>query len=177
MNVSQAVSLGIWPALPLTGYWAFYRFWRTTETKPCPAIASAALTATAGIAIWSFPLLAAAIVGIYSSEYFGGIGWFVTLVSMLVLLKRHGPMNRRRTKLDAWDGILGFGLLTAASLYFAFPTEILSADHDEGIYVNHAIYIARHGQLDIPYTWSQGFESDFRNALGRFKAHGPPVTV
>ncbi len=173
MNVSQVLSLGLWPALPLTGYWAFLRPWRAASRPPCPAISLAALAATAGLAIWSFPLLIAAIMGVYSAEHFGGIGWIVTLVSLVVLFSRQGWVKPHNFSLSVWDCLLGCGLLAAAALYVALPTEILSADHDEGIYVNHAVYIARHGQLDIPFPWPEWLDTGFRGALGRFRGTWP----
>ena len=57
------------------------------------------------------------------------------------------------------------GLTVSAVLYLAFPAETILGGRDEGTYANHAIYIARHGRVDIPYPYPAGFAPLFKEAL------------
>lgn len=61
----------------------------------------------------------------------------------------------------AWAWVLGVGLVTAAALYLGFPGECVYAQRDEGVYANHAIHLARHGRLDVPYPFPAEMRSIF----------------
>jgi len=52
------------------------------------------------------------------------------------------------------DGLLVAGLLLAGVLYFGFPSESIYGGRDEGVYANHAVYLAHHGRLTVPYPWA-----------------------
>ena len=115
----------------------------------------------AGIALWSGPLLASAAAGLYSARVFGLIGWAVTLCALTGLIKRRAASTRIEPRLSAWDWLLGAGLLLAAGLYLGFPNESMLGGRDQGTYANHAIFIAHHGRLDVPYPWPAGLHSLF----------------
>ncbi len=113
-------SCGIWPALPLTGYWLLYRP-ALALGPPLPVVTAFALCAAAGVAAWSPAMLAAAIAGIFRPAVIGIAGWITTAVSM-VCLGWHGGMAGPLTMtLGPWDALLLAVLLIAAWLYLGFP--------------------------------------------------------
>lgn len=151
---SSLAAFGLWPALPLTGYWLLVRRLRQSGRAPCTAIASLALAFVAGLAVWSLPMLGAVLLGVYRPALVGTLGWAVTALALLGLWRRREELAPRRPSLSGWEWVLGVGFAAAAVLYLGFPTENLAANHDEGMYVNHAISIAERGRMDIPYPFS-----------------------
>jgi hypothetical protein len=146
-------SCGVWPALPLTGYWLLYRTLVTPETQ-LHAVTSFALCAAAGVAIWSLPMLGAAVAGIFRPAVIGIAGWITTAVSIACFAWGAGMVGPLSMALSPWNVLLLGMLLIAAWLYLAFPTESILYENDAGVYANHAVFIARHGRLDIPYPWA-----------------------
>ncbi len=59
---------------------------------------------------------------------------------------------------------MALGLVLAAALYLAFPTESIYGGRDEGVYANHGVYIAEHGRLDIPYPWPEELTGTFADS-------------
>ncbi|HXQ20690.1 MAG TPA: hypothetical protein VN812_03390 [Candidatus Acidoferrales bacterium] len=201
--LSMCTAAGVWPGLPATGYLLFAR----RQRSAFPAVTFGAVLAVAGIAVWSLPLLAAAVAGVYRPEYFGLVGWLVAAAALVKLSqsnalsdaragwkttptaprtaapppenpskrsRKDGPSSRKPQKAhtpqgqresaaphptptwDAgaiWNGVLAVGLLLAAVLYLAFPSESIYGGRDEGVYSTHAVYMAHHGKLDVPYPW------------------------
>ena len=174
------ITFGIWPALPLTGYFLFSRYKLETEISSLPKIASFSLMTVVGIVLWSVFLLTAAILGIYRAGYFGLVGWIVTISVSIWLYKRRSVFSQVNWKLSIWDWVLILGLLWVAWLYLAFPSEIISFIRDEAVYANHGIYIANHGRLDIPYPWSGDLDTIpsqvFRRIPGLYLTE-PTITV
>lgn len=159
--LSSLAAFGIWPALPLSGLWLFRFTLRNSWTPTLPPLTLLALMTVAGIAVWSGPMLASAAAGLYSARVFGLIGWAVTLCALTGLIKRRAASTRIEPRLSAWDWALGAGLILAAGLYLGFPNESMLGGRDQGTYANHAIFIARHGRLDVPYPWPAGLHSLF----------------
>src|SRR3954454_20173162 len=79
-SISRILSSGIWPALPLTGYWLFPMDVLETRDRPLPVFTRFALWTTAGIVAWSGTLLLAAACRLYRGACFGLAGWLVVLV-------------------------------------------------------------------------------------------------
>lgn len=177
--LSMTAAGGVWPALPLTGYWLFTRHNIKPEVQFVPLISSCALITAAGITLWSLPMLTVAIVGFYRAEYFGLLGWVVTGVSLWSLFKQHSRFTLN-FKFTFCDWVLAVGLIVASVLYLGFPTESILGGRDQGVYANHGIYIANHGRLDVPYPWSENvsniFASAFVEFIGFIKAQ-PTMTV
>jgi hypothetical protein len=69
--------------------------------------------------------------------------------------------------------LLTAGLALAGVLYLGFPAETVTADHDEGIYVNHAVSIARHGSVDVPYPWPAELARQFPSGFARLRGTWP----
>jgi len=181
MNLfSMIAAFGVWPALPLTGNLLFARHYRTLGTNPFPLVTSFSLTTVAGIAIWSVPMLLAGMVGVYRAESFGLLGWVITLSQVIWLLKKRKPALSISLKSSVWDWVLAVGMILAAVLYLCFSTESILGGIDQGVYANHAIYIANHGRLDVPYPWNESHNSVFSNIFegfpGFFKTK-PTMTV
>jgi hypothetical protein len=164
---SAIASCGIWPALPLTGYWLLYRVALAPETE-LPGVTAFALCAAAGMAAWSPVMLAAAIAGIGRPAVIGMAGWITTAVSIACLGWHAGMAGPLTMALGPWDAVLLGVLLIAAWLYLGFPTECLLYENDIGVYPNHAVFIARHGRLDIPYPWANEPDAELVRA---FRAH------
>jgi len=60
-----------------------------------------------------------------------------------------------------WNAALAIGLILAAGLYLGFPTESIYGARDEGVYASHAIYLAHHGRLEVPYAWPADLRDTF----------------
>jgi len=116
-----------------------------------PFFARIPLALTTGLALWSTPLLVAAMCGVYRATWFGVAGWLVALATAPLLRRETGGAAVTGFKMSKSDLVLLAGLLTAAVLYFCFPTESSIVLGDAGVYANHAVHIERSGRLDIPY--------------------------
>jgi hypothetical protein len=145
---TAVVAAGVWPALPVTGGWLLRRYRRRHDGLSFPA--GICLDIAAGLVAWSLPLLGLALAGVFRPEYHGAAGWVVTLVGVLRPGRAAAPASRPLGDW-LWDVILATGLLGAGGCYFAFPTESILGGADQGVYANHAVWIARHGCLNIPY--------------------------
>ena len=89
MNLFSAIAAsGIWSALPLTGSLLFVRYYRSLVINPVSRVTTFSLMTVVGITVWSVPMLAAAIFGIYHAEFFGLIGWVITLFQFIRWLKK-----------------------------------------------------------------------------------------
>ena len=158
---------GVWFALPLTGYWLFFRR-RGTAGEPCyPPITSFALITAVGIAVWSAPLLLAMTLGVYRADLAGLAGWLVTLIMLGGRIRKRELSLPRLPRPDAWDLVLTVGLAGAGFLYLGFAADTLAWSRDSGVYANHAIYMAHHGRLDIPYPWDPSLDPVFSRPFGR----------
>lgn len=158
---------GVWFALPLTGYWLFFRRRGTTVEPLYPLITSFALMTAVGIAMWSVPLLIAMTLSVYRADLVGLAGWIVTLITLTVLIGKGGPSLRHLKRPGAWDLVLMVGLAGAGVLYLGFAADTLAWSRDSGVYANHAIYMAHHGRLDIPYPWDPSFDPIFSRPFAR----------
>jgi len=118
-----------------------------------------------GMVLWSIVLLASAMAGIYKAGYFGLIGWFITLFILKGLFKKKKSTIQESFKVSGWDWVLVAGFALTALLYLGFPTESIFLGRDEGLYANHAIYIAHHGRLDVPYPWPENLDPIFSNVF------------
>jgi hypothetical protein len=118
-----------------------------------PLVARLSIAVTAGLALWSIPLLVAAMSGVYRAAWFGAAGWLVALASARFInceIRRTAVIGPR---MATSDYLLLAGLLVAAVLYLGFPTESPIILGDAGVYANHAVHIERTGRLDIPYKF------------------------
>jgi hypothetical protein len=162
------MAFGIWPALPLSGYWLYVRFRRPQETNRLPKLTFLALLTVTGVALFSLPMLLSAALHSYKAEFFGLIGWVITILFLWRLSKKREVYSAiKNLRLTGWNLVLVTGLIVSAVLYLAFPSETILGGRDEGTYANHAIYIARHGRVDIPYPYPGEFASLFKEALYR----------
>src|SRR6185369_13478793 len=116
-----------------------------------PIIVRIPLALTTGLALWSAPLLLAAMTGVYRASWFGVAGWLVALVSAPFISRGRSGTAVAGLSISGPDFLLLAGLLVAAVLYLGFPTESPIILGDAGVYANHAIHIERTGRLDIPY--------------------------
>ena len=167
--IGALLSLGIFVAVPLTGRVVLGRL-----GSSIPAIARPSLWVACGVAIWSVPLLGSLILGAYHPEIIGAAGWVT--VAGLVALKKVGRPGVPR--LGHWDCIVLIGLVCAAALAAAFPADPLTAALDMGTYSSHAVYMADHGRLDVPYPGPD--DQPIPNALfatGAVFASHPSMTV
>jgi hypothetical protein len=84
--LSMLAAAGVWPALPLTGYLLLARS-RRFRSLAVPAVTAVALMSVAGLAVWSVLLLGAAVAGAYRGDIFGLLGWSVSAVALIILLR------------------------------------------------------------------------------------------
>ena len=165
-QLSGVLAFGIWPALPLSGYWLYVHANRPLKRSSLPSLTVFALIISMGITLFSLPMLFAAAARVYKAEYFGLIGWVITILSLWRLSRKREVYSAiKNLRLTGWNLVLMIGLIVSAVLYLGFPTETILGGRDEGVYANHAIYIARHGRIDIPYPYPAEFASLFEEAL------------
>jgi hypothetical protein len=161
------IELGIWLALPLTGYLLLRLISPNvlSSLAKIPLFPRFALYFSAGMAIWSIPLLGSVIVGVYDSKMFGFIGWLVLIFFTFILIKDFSISSLETIftslkRINIYEVVYVFGLLVLAVIYFGYPNESILGGRDMGIYANHGIFIANHGYLNpdypIPYE-SSGF--------------------
>lgn len=196
-SASMLAAAGVWPALPLTGYLLFVRPHHSAG-HGLPAITTFALMTTIGLAVWSPLLLGTAIAGVYHAAYLGVLGWAASALAVPLLRTRFGAPSTRRSKVQgpkskvqgrpqftvqgvrAWHWVLSAGLLTAGVLYVGFPTESSYGLRDEGVYTMHAVSIAEHGRIDVPYPWPADADAIFADSWvgfpGFYKTR-PTMTV
>jgi hypothetical protein len=167
--IAVLASAGVFVAVPLTGWLALGRV-----TMPVPAIARPSLWVSAGLAIWSVPLLLSLVLGVYRPELIGGAGWVVAAV----IVARRGVARPRFARLRTRDRIVLAGVLLAATLAAAFPADPFISGWDMGTYASHAVYMANHGRLDVPYPWpaTESLPPGFL-APGNVFATEPTMTV
>lgn len=176
----KIIAFGIWPALPLTGYLILPSLIRESKITSLPKFTSFSLITVAGIAFWSVFLLASAVLGVYRADYFGFAGWLITLFASIWLFKNRAVFKQVILKLSNWDILLLLGLSFAIYLYLVFPSENIWCGRDEGVYTNHAIYIANHGRLDVPYPWPEKLDHIFHKGVKEipgFYTTKPNMTV
>lgn len=139
---------GVWLAAPLTGYLVLPRY------RDLALLSWLALLTVTGLAAWSPVLLGAAVAGVYRGDLIGLLGWGVSAFVLARLLAQRRTVARALPALSATDWVLAGGMLAAAVLYLGFPTESIYGGRDEGVYANHAMYVAQHGRLDVPYPFA-----------------------
>ena len=181
-QLSGIMAFGIWPALPLCGYWLYVHGNPPLRTSSLSVVTLLALLISIGITLFSGPMLLSAALHLYRAEVFGLIGWTITLLSVWGLSrKRERFVVFKGIRVRGWNLILVLGLIVAALLYLGFPAETILGGRDEGVYANHAIYIARHGGVDVPYPYPSELIPLFKGALHRKVIlpgfNGPPPTA
>ena len=174
--LSMLAAAGVWPAVPLTGYLLLTPLRHVFRTGRFPWVTSVAVMTVAGLSAWSVLLLGTALAGVFRAEYQGLIGWGVTGLGLIGLFRSKAAKEATGERVapvrplaaadprgpdTVWNWILAVGLCVAAALYLGFPTESIYGARDEGIYAGHAIYIARHGRVDVPYPWPKDLEATF----------------
>ena len=175
-NLAEIAAFGIWPALPVTGYWTFYRPLRRGKPRwaRLPGVASLAVMTAAGIALWSLPLLLSAELGVYHAAGLGIAGWVISLAGGIgYLMIRRRDAAETRPAFSSWDRVLVAGLLLAAVIYLGYPTESIFGGIDQGVYANTAVFLAREGHLEVPYPWRDPEEHflGFLNIAGFYRTH------
>ncbi|HEX7173443.1 MAG TPA: glycosyltransferase family 39 protein [Candidatus Limnocylindria bacterium] len=171
METAQLIlALGFWTAVPLTGYWVLTSAYRDIATFGW--LETVGLSSAMGIAAWSPALLSLVALEAYSPDIVGVIGWLV-IGGLLAWRVRSAGRPRRRlrspaSELDAWDLVLAGGLILVAVLYLGFPGEFVIGGRDENSYTLHAVWIAEHRRLDIPYPWPSDLHSMFYDAFLRW---------
>jgi hypothetical protein len=185
--LSMVTSGGVWPALPWTGYWLWWRPWRSHRESNLPVFTNLALMTVAGMAVWSVGMFGAAMAGVYRPACFGAVGWVVTLASVAWWVGHaKTTLSFRELHFHRWsvsNGILAAGLLLAAWFYVRYPTDSMVTGADEAVYASHGIYLAKHGRLDVLYPWPGGldpvFDQEFKRhlALPGLDDNGSGLTV
>src|SRR5262249_41792345 len=84
-GAERVASWGLWPALPLTGYWLVPFGGHDPGTTPLAPITWFALLTAVGMIVWSVVLLVAALARIYRPACLGLAGWALTLGSLAYL--------------------------------------------------------------------------------------------
>ena len=136
------LAAGFFLAVPVAGVLAVGRC-PIREGTP----ARLAIVTCAGIAICSVPLMASLIFRLYSPALLGAIGWIVCMAYLVLARPRLPAIGR----LTAPRAALLAGLALVAVLYLWAPRDPIAGGRDMAVYANHAIYMAHHGRLDIPY--------------------------
>ena len=134
-------------AVPITG-----RLVLAGLNRQIPRIARFSLWVAAGFGIWSLPLLLLLIFGVYRPELLGAAGWIVVAGGTAAML-RSARLTLHAPKLILPDWLALVGVLLAATLTAAYPADPFTTGSDMGTYASHAVYMARHGRVDVPYPW------------------------
>jgi hypothetical protein len=111
------------------------------------------LWTVAGLAVWSPPMLCAALARRYRADLFGLAGWIVTFVGLVVSPAEAFWPGATGVVWCKCDGLLILAGALAAFLYLGFPQESILGNDDSGVYANHGISISRLGRVDIPFPW------------------------
>ena len=147
--LSAALAAGFFVMVPVAGVLALGR-----NPLQVGMIGRFCTVIAAGIAVCSVPLMVSLIFRVYSPPLLGAIGWLVVGVWLVVTKPRLPSMGRPTRPRVAFFG----GLVVAAVLYAAAPTDPMAGGRDMAVYANHAIYMSHHGRLDVPYP--EGVEAD-----------------
>jgi hypothetical protein len=168
--ISRIMSSGVWPALPLTGYWLLRSEGLYVADAPLPLITLFAIWSLTGIVVWSGLLLSTAAARCYRGDFLGLAGWLVVSIS-LVAVFQSGPVQFSLANTwTTWDFVLTIGLCLAGGLYLGFPRECILTGNDMAVYANHGIYIAQHGRLDLAYPW-HGVDPALADDLKKHSPH------
>jgi hypothetical protein len=152
---------GVWAAVPLTGFLVFGFTPHTSSKESWPLVTVVAVMAAVGLAVWSPILLGAAIAGVYRADLLGLLGWAVSACAVAQMFTQRKTLAAAIQPLSTWDWVLAGGLLLAAALYLGFPGESIYGGRDEGVYASHAVFVAHHGTIDVPYPWPPDAQSIF----------------
>jgi hypothetical protein len=155
MHISLA-DLGMWPALPLTGYLILRgTFSQVPAGGRLNLFTRLSLIFAAGMAVWSIPLLGAALVGVFSSKALGLAGWLATLAAIWILRKTLAAWPARLkavlNELKLQELVFIAGILITGCLYLSYSNESVLGGRDQGVYANHGVFIANHGCLRPDY--------------------------
>lgn len=192
---------GVWPAVPLTGYIVFMRAYRTgtfsSLTAFCvmtvtglvvwsvpllgSAVAGIYRPAYLGLIGWGVTLIIAVVVwrarqalASTATPAPGRTRRENRTLHPREAERRRGATAPSESKTQrAWDWMLAVGLVVAAALYLGFPSESIYGGRDEGVYANHAVYLAHHGRLDVPYPWPQDLSELFADRWQGFPGFYP----
>ncbi len=151
--ISQFLSCGIWPAVPLTGYWLLPPRHLLVSSGSVPPFTPFSIWVMVGLMVWSVGMILAAAARVYRANYFGLAGWVVVLASLVAFLNRGAFVACPTIIWTLWDVTFLAGMGLAGLLYLGFPRESIAEVSDMGVYANHGIFIAQHGRLDIDYPW------------------------
>lgn len=168
-SLQLILAFGFWIAVPVSGWWILAAL--TPAIEATSRLGAVGLSSAVGIALWSPVLLLLVITRAYSPELVGLIGWVLIVGAAAWRLgfpRRHGRMPSPSGVLAAWDLVFVGGLVVAAILYLAFPGEFVIGGRDENSYTLHALWIAEHRRLDIPYPWPTELHSTFYDAFLRW---------
>lgn len=157
-------AFGVFAALPFSGYWVLSRMRLLPKLhEELPSITLFALTWSIGLVLWSGLLVALALSNHYSPTLLGISGWVV--VTYIALAYWQPGFLRTFLVENRW---LILGLLALAGIYLGFPTESIYGGRDEGVYANHAVYLATYGHATIPYPWPESLNALFAASWERF---------
>ena len=169
MNLFQQIApsiaaFGVFTALPFSGYWVLDRLGLLPQLhEELPTISLLALTCSIGLALWSGLLIVLALSNHYNPTLVGLSGW--VLVTYISLIYWQPAFFRAFLLENRW---IIFALLALAGVYLGFPTESIYGGRDEGVYANHAIYLATYGHATIAYPWPESLNGLFAASWGRF---------
>lgn len=162
--LSMLGAAGVWAAVPLTGFLIFGFGQHESSTQRWPLVTVVAVMAVAGLAVWSPILLGAAIAGVFRADLLGLLGWAVSAVAVVQLFAQRKALAAAIQPLSSWDWVLAGGMLLVAALYLGFPGESIYGGRDEGVYASHAVYLAHHGRLEVPYPWPPEAQAIFSDS-------------
>jgi hypothetical protein len=154
MGFDNLLALGVFVSVPIVGWLAIGR-------RPLVAdrLGMVPIVITAGMTVWSVPILGLLILRSYSPALLGALGWLIASawVMRIIWVARHRSSLRLwRPKVEASLVVLVAGLAVAGWLYAAFASDTSIAARDMGVYAIHGTYMAEHGRLDIPYSAELG---------------------
>lgn len=177
--LGRIAAFGVFVAVPVVGYEMLRITGVLERLQPVSWLGRLALVLACGLMVWTVPLLGSAMMSAYQPALLGVIGWIIALI----LLTRGGDWARLQfVPLRGWhaaDITAGLGLAAAALIYIAFPADTSSTGRDMSVYSNHAVWLARHGTLDVLYPWPASaayFAEAFTGFPGLYRTQ-PTMTV
>lgn len=165
-------ALGMFIAVPVTGRLAAGRL-----PSLVPTVARPAVWVAGGGVIWSVPLLASLVLGVYRPEVIGLAGWAVVAVIASTRVRRSVRWRPSLSRVGWPDRLVLLSVMLASALTLVFPSDPSTTGNDINVYAAHAVYMNNHGRLDVPYPWETGEPPPGYLASPGLYATQPTMTV
>ncbi len=145
--LSVVASAGLWPAVPVTGWWILRRTGSLSAITTWPWITRVSFVCAVGISLWSLPMMLLGLMGHYSPVAMGLAGWAIAGLLSTILLSE---LRDRLGIALSWHSIMSeavpaIAIIALSLLYVLFPIESIRGGGDAGTYANCGVRLAGEG--------------------------------